>query len=1008
MKKIILVLAIMMGAVFSGFVFDMMNGKNVYACEWVGNGCFGEGAAGTGVTTSCGGYVNGYTNLCGANGEEHGDGAGGGGVQWRAFRRSSLGSDGMPKYAASVMDSDRTGNMVNDMQQFDYYFARGWVGKDGILRGPIATNEGMAARAAYNNYNAGDVKAVLDAIRTGKLPENGYAIKDSAIAGVLEALGNMYGSIASGKEGYFGLTKAMLKALYKNMLGIDIDPDAPPTPETDDNPCTAWAPASYGASSATHATTSVVTKIRNPELNGTYSGWHGNVGDGGVGSTAVIYAMPTDTVTWQSCYFPGIQVAADSYAGQDVHGEHGVAENTPDSEFYTACQAKMNKHSETCTKNNGWDNGYDFNHEGLDSGYGKAVSSHKPHTDSEYEPGDSAIKDAGANAQTFPQKGSVGQWSRQQIFSGSPVVFTQGEESHRWGIWTIDGCTRSYSCNCSAEGGCETCTKSYDCTIYYGHANSDKYYTSKFVDGPARSTAEVRVPYNYTNEPTIAVGEKEVYSGDTIQVTQASVNVKEKANAATERTYTTEVHNAVVRIYAYVSDSGSGETVEGDGAGYNWCTDGEGNAQGQCYQETWGENILNPEGDLHGFEQTFGWAKDWNAFDAEAGKYMCFRLSVYPSASGEDTNMDPDGNRKTLVSAPACKQIAKTPVFHIYGGSLFTNGSIDVSTMEKNNVYDIKGGTNGEPFIDEKTGGKFWGNDEIYKYETDSQAHKTFFGSWAEQSVIANQGVRFFASGASMGFNKEEKIKSGIRQNAGMATGFCKERIPLSMANVGTATGCPTAAITGFANIPSYTNRKELVDYWSGNKATSTSSGAIDARTSGELLPSTTGRVIRRITGSGNLELNGFDVYTQETFIIRSDNSDITINGDIKYSEDEMRSGGDVPKVVIYAQNINIKCNVHQLDAILIAEGVINTCSNASQDVNSVERSNQLKLRGMVIANTMKLPRTYGTASGYWSGLAAEEIDYDTSALLWGRYMAGSGESGTLTTVYQSELPTRY
>ena len=117
--------------------------------------------------------------------------------------------------------------------------------------------------------------------------------------------------------------------------------------------------------------------------------------------------------------------------------------------------------------------------------------------------------------------------------------------------------------------------------------------------------------------------------------------------------------------------------------------------------------------------------------------------------------------------------------------------------------------------------------------------------------------------------------------------------------------------------------------------------------------------------------------------------------------------------MVIYGNNISIDCNVTTIDAILIAEGTVNTCKDAKNggeddNTNSELRSHQLNIRGMVIANKLELNRTYGTAWGKQSNIPAETINYDTSTMLWGRYMAGSGESDTLTTVYQHEIAPRY
>lgn len=120
-----------------------------------------------------------------------------------------------------------------------------------------------------------------------------------------------------------------------------------------------------------------------------------------------------------------------------------------------------------------------------------------------------------------------------------------------------------------------------------------------------------------------------------------------------------------------------------------------------------------------------------------------------------------------------------------------------------------------------------------------------------------------------------------------------------------------------------------------------------------------------------------------------------------------------VPKAVIYASgNINIACTVGEIDAILIAGGTVSTCSGYSaKDTNTWQdgiRNNKLRIRGAVVANRIDFGRTYGNTTGLGTKEPAEEINYDTSAILWGRSMADAGESDTLTTVYQHELAPRY
>ena len=62
----------------------------------------------------------------------------------------------------------------------------------------------------------------------------------------------------------------------------------------------------------------------------------------------------------------------------------------------------------------------------------------------------------------------------------------------------------------------------------------------------------------------------------------------------------------------------------------------------------------------------------------------------------------------------------------------------------------------------------------------------------------------------------------------------------------------------------------------------------------------------------------------------------------------------------------------------------------------------------MIIANKLVPSRTHGAGTEENSGVPAEIINYDSSAMLWAQYMAGSADTGALTVTYQRELAPRY
>lgn len=397
-----------------------------------------------------------------------------------------------------------------------------------------------------------------------------------------------------------------------------------------------------------------------------------------------------------------------------------------------------------------------------------------------------------------------------------------------------------------------------------------------------------------------------------------------------------------------------------------------------------------------GYTLTDEFQKDYTVFDANAGEYMCFAMAVWPSGSGSDTNLDPAGNRTWAISK-TCRVIAKKPSFQVYGGSVYANGMVETATSVKYNVFP--------------------------NYSALDKTASTIFGSVVEQSVIGLGTVKDLASAASTGLSYGLiGASGGVEPNSG---DFCKYRTALSFANYGNiGSGCPSVQTTGNAGIVhSTTDRASLVSYWvpadtdlSPNDGTVNWSGM-------ETIPSPSGRNIRYVYSTGDLTAGAVNVGLDTTYIVRTQR-DIEITGNIIYSGAAMGSIDRIPKVVIYAAgNITIACGVTEVDAILIAGdgvhgGEVRTCGNYNSenspsnigDADDPNRSiAQLNIRGMVIADKMVLGRTYGAAAGStWSGLPAEAINYDTSAILWGRYMAGSAESDTLTVTYQHELAPRY
>ena len=240
------------------------------------------------------------------------------------------------------------------------------------------------------------------------------------------------------------------------------------------------------------------------------------------------------------------------------------------------------------------------------------------------------------------------------------------------------------------------------------------------------------------------------------------------------------------------------------------------------------------------------------------------------------------------------------------------------------------------------------------------------FGSWGELAVFANGTITGFASGASLGYPEGSD-----------GSAFCN------------------LSVLSFANVDCKYNKAGLF----------TSSAAIDKAKNGKL------EIISRMVNDENItkveNLNMVGDLNQDSGIvfINKENEDFVIDRDMVYSGiyNDLK---EVPKLVIYAKNIDIKCEVERIDALLIAENEVKTCDSA--EINSRRNSIQLQINGAIIANSIDANRTYGAATGANSIIPAEIINFDPTLYLWGSETKNKNPNTSLITVYMQEMSPRY
>ena len=514
--------------------------------------------------------------------------------------------------------------------------------------------------------------------------------------------------------------------------------------------------------------------------------------------------------------------------------------------------------------------------------------------------------------------------------------------------------------------------------------HSNDRITYSYVTGPSTATSGVRVPYNYKLTASIDVGTGVVYSGETMSLNKGVVNVETKYNSVTSGNYATIAKDVKTKLIAFVSSTnitgGAGTVSSNDLCGM------VSNKQCAVLAENSGQTF-NSAGTVNGSKDNTVYSGSWNAFDAKAGDYVCFMMAVYPATSGSDTNMgDFDGDGMWYRSNAACKIIAKKPTFQVWGGGLFSGGNVTSSVSEKRNLYPLY-------------------PDYFPAYQKSGSTNSKLFGSWVEQNLTLVGTTGTVASGSAL---------AGGSTHVG-ATDFCRYRVPLSFANY-SSVGCPSVQKAGAMGLSttsfgSTSNRNNYMDYWLGTTPAANVAGGstIDLTSSSSygMLQSDSGVSIRYSVASGDVRLSATTIDKSVTHFVKASAGNVYIDGNIYYNANGLTNINQVPKLVIYGRNIYINCGVTEIDAVLISEGTIDTCKDGGGDSAST-RSNQLYIRGMTISNTLTLGRTYGAATGVYSDVPAEIINYDSSAILWGKHMAGVGESNRMTMTYTRELAPRY
>lgn len=276
-------------------------------------------------------------------------------------------------------------------------------------------------------------------------------------------------------------------------------------------------------------------------------------------------------------------------------------------------------------------------------------------------------------------------------------------------------------------------------------------------------------------------------------------------------------------------------------------------------------------------------------------------------------------------------------------------------------------------------------------------------GSWAEYGVFATGDVSNFASGAAYGVSDKHPLTfANTISPPGyfISTGLQKTlwvipEVENSITRDAYFSGSPPAGEDPCTNTES--------KYYCTNISDITKLHSLQAGINYKIEKTTSGDVEIGGGGVGSL-------HAGTRVVINAPNSKVIITDNVIYEDGPYGTVKEIPQIIIFAKDINIKSNVERVDAWLITKpdssgggGVINTCV-----VSGAIKCNQnrLSINGPVIADKISLNRTFTDNSPIPQN-PAELFNLPASTYLYlvGKKSADNGNKPLFETSWSVELP---
>ena len=343
----------------------------------------------------------------------------------------------------------------------------------------------------------------------------------------------------------------------------------------------------------------------------------------------------------------------------------------------------------------------------------------------------------------------------------------------------------------------------------------------------------------------------------------------------------------------------------------------------------------------------------------------------YCVALGASKKSSTSGN--AVISGSFCTNVVKKPTVHVWGGSVSAKGAIKTTTTN----VDPAGGSDKRPYA-----------------------------SWTDLGIIAKGAVNKMASGRASADGTKVSAYGGVP---------CSTKYsPLTIAN----TGCTGNNPVGNSNVESQVNvyekmKAKYVDITGAKYTTDVGHAADLAKGIAKSGAGVTGS----IPAGGGAKV----VYCSGDCVIKSDiRNDIDAAGNPR----TFSNAGEIPQVVIIADGgIKINEAVTRVDAWLIANGTIDTCTYTD---GSTEKSytqgnaavahqlsanvctNRLTINGPVVGGELNLTRTYGADNAASPSQVAEEGERSALSGTSLLFAGNEAEIGEPSTTYLKKMPARY